>query len=83
MIIRISKNGILCVYDLPEEVNTIAEFESLISGYNYNEQNREELQGQPKLFGFCGPMFNGYTKIKGINAVIIRYEKLEKYNSYD
>ena len=30
-----------------------------ITGYLNNSRNRAELQGQPKLSGFNGPMWNG------------------------
>lgn len=46
MIIGTLYNGGNCVYDLPIEIKTAAEFESLISGYNdgkYMERTREEL----------------------------------------
>lgn len=37
-----------------------------ITGINNNPRQREELQGQPKLSGFCGPMYGG--------PGVIRYE---------
>jgi hypothetical protein len=30
-----------------------------ITGYNANPRNRAELQGQPILATFCGPMWDG------------------------
>ena len=42
-----------------------------ITGTNSNKAHRAELQGQPKLFGFCGPLWDG-------NGVI-RYENIEAY----
>lgn len=35
-----------------------------IKGYNANPHQRAELQGQPKLDGFCGPMWNGNNTIR-------------------
>lgn len=72
--------GYKCVYDLPIEVKTVAEFESLIYGYYYNYKTRDELQGQPLLLGLLGPMYNGIRKIKetGETVVVIRYEKQER-----
>ena len=76
MIIGTTANGKQCVYDLPSNITTAAEFESLIYGYNENPAHREELQGQPKLLGYNGPMFNGYGKLAstGETVAIIRYE---------
>lgn len=81
MIIGLCENGTKCVYDTPEEIETAEEFESLIAGYNYNTAQREELQGQPKLKGLNGPMFNGFGNLKstGEKVAIIRYEKPCKY----
>ena len=68
------------VYDLPSEIKTAAEFESLIYGYHFSCKTRDELQGQPLLLGLAGPMFNGFSRIKetGEKVVIIRYEKQER-----
>ena len=68
------------VYDLPNEIKTAAEFESLIYGYHFSYKTRDELQGQPLLLGLAGPMFNGFSRIKetGEKVVIIRYEKQER-----
>lgn len=81
MIIGLCENGMKCVYDTPKEIATAEEFESLITGYNDNPAQREELQGQPKLKGLNGPMFNGFGNLKstGEQMVIIRYEKPCKY----
>lgn len=84
MIIGTCENGMTCVYDLPEEIKTAEQLESLIRGYNDGilaESQREELYNQPKLLGLNGPMFNGYGTLKssGETVVIIRYEKPSKY----
>lgn len=83
MIIGTLVNGGKCVYDLPAEIKTAAEFESLIYGYNNGrmaEAQRKELYNQPKLLGLNGPMFNGFgTLSTGETVVIIRYEKPYKY----
>lgn len=42
-----------------------------ITGYNTNKSQRAELQDQPKLKGFCGPMWNGDNTL--------RYEDVETY----
>mgnify|MGYP006986244252 FL=1 len=52
------------VYDLPKEIKTAEQFNSLIYGYNENPAHRDELQGQPLLLGINGPMFNGYSVLK-------------------
>lgn len=77
-------NGKKCVYDLPIEVETMEQFESLIYGYNNGrlaESQREELYNQPKLLGLSGPMYNGTGTLKstGETVAIIRYEKPSKY----
>jgi hypothetical protein len=81
MIIGTLMNGKKCVYDLPSEITTAEQFESLIYDYNYNPAHREELQGQPKLQGLNGPMWNGYGTLKSTSetVTIIRYEKPCKY----
>nr|DAH21366.1 MAG TPA: hypothetical protein [Bacteriophage sp.] len=83
MIIGTLNNGTKCTYDLPVEVKTAAEFESLIYGYNDGrmaESQREELYNQPKLLGLNGPMWGGWgTKSTGETVAIIRYEKPSKF----
>lgn len=84
MIIGTLVNGGKCVYDLPAEIKTAAEFKGLIYGYNNGrmaEAQREELYNQPKILGLNGPMFNGFGTLKstGETVVIIRYEKPCKY----
>lgn len=84
MIIGTLENGNKCVYDLPVEIKTAAEFEALIYGYNNGrmaENQREELYNQPKLSGLNGPMFNGFGTLKstGETVAIIRYEKPERF----
>lgn len=44
-----------------------------ITGYNHNPHQRPELQGHPKLSGFCGPMWDGNG--------IIRYEDVAAYRT--
>lgn len=77
-------NGQKCVYDLPEQIKTVEEFESLIYSYNNGrlaESQREELYNQPKLLGLNGPMYNGTGTLQksGETVVIIRYEKPAKF----
>ena len=81
LIIGTLENGNKCVYDTPSEIKNAEQFKSLIYGYNKNERQREELQGQPKLLGLNGPMFGGFAELKstGETVVIIRYEKPSKY----
>lgn len=80
MIVGTCLNGKKCVYDLPINIQTIEEFQSLIYGYNDGrlaESQREELYMQPFLLGLSSPMYNG-TKIlqsTGEEVVVIRYEK--------
>lgn len=80
MIVGTCLNGKKCVYDLPINIQTIEEFQSLIYGYNDGrlaESQREELYMQPLLLGLSSPMYNG-TKIlqsTGEEVVVIRYEK--------
>lgn len=84
MIIGTCINGMTCVYDTPEEIETVEEFESLIRGYNNGrmaEAQREELYNQPKLKGLNGPMFNGFATLEssGETVVVIRYEKPSEF----
>lgn len=80
MIIGILENGCKCVYDLPSNIETAKQMESLIYDYNTGrmaESQREELYNQPKLKGLNGPMWNGWGTLKstGETVAIIRYEK--------
>lgn len=79
MIVGRCLNGKKCVYDLPINIQTIEEFESLIYGYNDGrlaESQREELHMQPLLLGLSTPMYNGTKMLStGEEIVIIRYEK--------
>lgn len=72
--------GETVVYDLPKEIKTAEQFNSLIYGYSENSSHRDELQGQPLLLGLNGPMFNGFGVLKstGEQVAIIRYEKPSK-----
>lgn len=81
MIIGTCENKMKCVYDLPSNITTAEQMESLIYGYNINSAQREELQGQPKLSGLNGPMFNGFGELAstGEMVAIIRYEKPREY----
>ncbi len=81
LIIGECENGMKCVYDVPREIKNADQLKSLVYGYNDNVRQREELQGQPKLLGLNGPMFNGFGTLKssGETVVIIRYEKPGKY----
>lgn len=80
MIVGTCLNGKKCVYDLPINIQTIEEFQSLIYGYNDGrlaESQREELYMQPLLLGLTTPMYNGTKILKstGEEVVVIRYEK--------
>lgn len=84
MIIGTCVNGMNCVYDLPDNIETAEQLKSLIYGYNNGrlaESQREELYNQPLLLGLNGPMFNGYGTLKstGETVAIIRYEKPGKF----
>lgn len=84
MIIGTCVNGMNCVYDLPDNIETAEQLKSLIYGYNNGrlaESQREELYNQPLLLGLNGPMFNGYGTLKstGETVAIIRYEKPSKF----
>lgn len=84
MITGRTTSGQKCVYDLPAQIKTAEEFESLIYGYNNRipaESQREELYNQPKLLGLNGPMYNGTATLQktGETVVIIRYEKPSKF----
>lgn len=37
--------------------------QSLVTGVELSPRLRNELQGQPKLLGYCGPMWDGYGYI--------------------
>ena len=81
LIIGTLEDGRQCVYDTPNEIKNAEQFESLIYGYNENPRQREELQGQPKLLGINGPMWNGWGTLQstGETVAIIRYEKPSKF----
>ena len=84
MITGTTINGQKCVYDLPMEIKTVEEFESLIYGFNNGrlaESQREELYNQPKLLGLNGPMYNGTGTLQksGETVIIIRYEKPREF----
>lgn len=84
MIIGTLANGTKCVYDVPEEIKTAEQFESLIYGYNngeWAERQRIELYNQPLLLSLNGPMWNGWGTLESIGerVAIIRYEKPSKY----
>lgn len=81
MIVGRCLNGKKCVYDLPMNIKTLEELESLIYGYHDSrlaESQREELYMQPLLLGLTTPMYNGTKILKsaGEEVVIIRYEKI-------
>ena len=73
-------NGFKFVYDLPGNIKNVDQMNSLIYDYNYDESQRDELQGQPKLLGLNGPMYNDTKILKstGEEVVIIRYELPKK-----
>lgn len=82
MITGRTMSGQKCVYDLPAQIKTAEEFESLIYGFNNGrlaESQREELYNQPKLLELNGPMYNGTLQRSGETVVIIRYEKPSKF----
>lgn len=73
-------NGFKFVYDLPKNIKNVEQLNSLIYDYNYDEKQRDELQGQPKLLGLNGPMYNGTRILKstGEEVTVIRYEFPDK-----
>lgn len=84
MLIGTMMNGKKCVYDLPEQIKTLEQLQSLIYGYNndiYAERQRIELWCQPKLLGLSGPMYGGTAHLAstGEKVAIIRYEKPSRY----
>jgi hypothetical protein len=46
----------------------------------YTGHGRKELQGEPVIKGFAGPMYNGQDKD---GNTIIRYETAKVYATYD
>lgn len=84
LIIGTLADGEKCVYDLPSEIKTAEQMESLIYGYHVGEwadRTRPELYNQPKLLGLNGPMWNGWGTLKstGEKVAVIRYEKPSKF----
>lgn len=81
MIIGTYENGAHCAYNLPANITTAEQMESLIYDYNHNPSNRKELLGQPKLLGLNGPMLNGFGTLEstGETVPIIRYEIPSKF----
>jgi hypothetical protein len=51
-----------------------------LRGFNGNKSSRFELQGEPIVNGFIGPMWNGYND-KG--QAVIRYESPNYYATMD
>ena len=51
-----------------------------LRGFNGNKSQRIELQGEPIVEGYIGPMWNGYND-KG--QAVIRYETKSYYMSMD
>ena len=49
-----------------------------ITGLNDNPHSRDCLQGQPKLRGWYGPMYDGESD----GVTVIRYESQAAYNVY-
>jgi hypothetical protein len=39
-----------------------------VYGYNFNRHNRSELQGQPKISGLLGPMYDAETLVSLLTA---------------
>lgn len=80
MLLSTAPNSKKVVYDVPSEIKTKEEFDSLVYGYHSSNYTREELQGMPKLLCLAGPMFNGFINLPGYGeeAPVIRYEKLER-----
>jgi hypothetical protein len=50
-----------------------------IIGRNSNPSQRTELQGQPLIKDFLGPMYNGVQN----GVTVVRYETKDVYASYD
>lgn len=74
--VTMNARGDICALDLPREYKT-ATADTLNAGIerkHYSDRTREELQGAPIFRGLVGPMFNGYEKINGFDAVILHYE---------
>lgn len=59
-----------CYYDMPGIFRSLEDIEALTYDHLHNDTGREELQGQPKLLGLAGPMYNG--EIDGLP--VIHYE---------
>lgn len=58
---------------------TDLEFSNSYQG-EYHGYGREELQGEPRLARFCGPLYNGVDEQGNI---IIRYESSEVYATFN
>ena len=56
---------------------TDLEFSNAYLGEYKNPRTRDELQGCPRLKGYCGPMYNGKDSE---GNTIIRYETSEVYS---
>ena len=61
----------------PESVEAWAEAHGVaITGTQTNPRLRPELQGHPKMGGFCGPAWGGTTES---GEAVIRYEDVATY----
>lgn len=73
-IYQVATNNGSTYYD---EVELTAKFE--VTGFHTNDRTRKELQGEYKLRGLNGPMYNGLNDGK----TVIRYEEPAHYATYD
>lgn len=80
MFLSTAPNGKKVIYNVPSEIKTKEELNSLIYGYHSSKYTREELQGMPKLLCLAGPMFNGFITLPGSGkeVPVILYEKWER-----
>lgn len=69
--IVVSINGSLTSLTTTDLVGFCAANDIAVTGTNHNPHQRTELQGQPRLRGFCGPMYGG--------PGLIRYECPQSY----
>ena len=85
MLLSVTPNGKKVIYDVPSEIKTKEEFDSLVYGHHSSKYTREELQGMPELLSLYGPMFNGFFTLPGTNekVPVIRYETRKEYLNND
>lgn len=74
-VVMTTEDGLVTVYTDDLAAFAVA-MDAEILGENTNPNQRPELQGQPKMFGYVGPCWGGQT---ATGEPVIRYEDTAAY----